>query len=174
MENKKEQLIWGLLRLAMGWTFLWAFFDKVFGLGFATCRDAKTLVVDVMCQKAWVNGGSPTMGFLKFGTKGPLADFYQGLAGSALVDNLFMAGLFLIGLSLILGVGVRIASISGITMLLLMYSAAMLPENNPFLDDHIIYSLVMIGFIFTNAGDYLGLGKKWSNIELVKKYSFLK
>lgn len=174
MENKKEQLIWGILRIGMGWTFLWAFLDKTFGLGFATCRDAKTMVVDVMCQKAWVNGGSPTLGFLKFGTKGPLAEFFQGLAGNAIVDNLFMAGMLLIGLALILGIGVRIASYSGILMFTLMYLSAMLPENNVFLDEHIMYSVMMVGFLFTNAGDYLGLGKKWSQTKLVQHFSFLR
>lgn len=168
------ELVWGILRIGMGWTFFWAFLDKVFGLGFATCRDAKTMAVDVLCAKAWMSGGSPTMGFLKFGTKGPLADFFQGLAGNAFVDNLFMAGLLLIGLALILGVGVRIASVSGGLMLLFMYLAAMLPENNPFLDDHLIYIVLMVGFVLVDAGNYWGLGKKWSETDLVKKVSFLK
>ncbi len=55
--------VWAVLRLGMGWTFSWAFIDKVFGLGFAT-----------KAAGAWLNGGSPTFGFLKFGTKGPFAD----------------------------------------------------------------------------------------------------
>ena len=29
--HKKEAYIWVLLRIAIGWLFLWAFFDKVFG-----------------------------------------------------------------------------------------------------------------------------------------------
>ncbi len=28
--------VWGIFRLGMGWIFLWAFFDKLFGLGYAT------------------------------------------------------------------------------------------------------------------------------------------
>ena len=32
-------VVWGLLRIAMGWTFLWAFLDKAFALGFSTGRN---------------------------------------------------------------------------------------------------------------------------------------
>ena len=38
------QRVFALLRLAMGWTFLWAFLDKAFALGFSTGR----VVNDVM------------------------------------------------------------------------------------------------------------------------------
>jgi thiosulfate dehydrogenase [quinone] large subunit len=63
----------------MGLIFLWAFFDKLLGLGFAT-----------KAENAWINGGSPTSGFLLHGTKGPFAEFFQSLAGIPTVDWLFM------------------------------------------------------------------------------------
>jgi thiosulfate dehydrogenase (quinone) large subunit len=44
-------------RIAIGWTFLWAFLDKAVGLGFATQR-----------ADAWISGGSPTFGYLTFAT----------------------------------------------------------------------------------------------------------
>jgi len=40
----------------------------------------------------------PTLGFLKFATKGPLADVYQSFAGAAWADWLFMVGLAGIGM----------------------------------------------------------------------------
>lgn len=163
MENANNKYLWPILRLLMGWTFLWAFLDKLFGLGFAT-----------VVAKSWLNGGSPTVGFLKFATKGPLASFYQGLAGNPIVDWLFMIGLLLIGISLILGIGVRIAAVSGAVMLLLMYSAALLPVNNPFLDDHIVYAIIMIGLIFSDSGRFIGFGNWWSNTFIVKKFPILK
>ena len=49
----KQKIVFVMLRLAMGFIFLWAFFDKVFGLGFATTS-----------EQAWINGGSPTSVFL--------------------------------------------------------------------------------------------------------------
>ena len=79
----KGGLFWGLLRIAMGWIFLWSFLDKMFGLGFATGRDPKTGVIDFGSPDAWINGGSPTEGFLSFGlhTKEPFTDWYSDLAG---------------------------------------------------------------------------------------------
>src|SRR5690242_8371921 len=58
------------LRLSLGWVFLWAFLDKLFGLGHETKSAA-----------AWINGGNPTKGFMSHGT-GPFADFYNSFAGS--------------------------------------------------------------------------------------------
>jgi len=169
MQNKRDY-VWGILRILMGWTFLWAFIDKTFGLGFATCRDAKTLVVDAMCKGAWINGGSPTLGFLKFGTHGPLAGIYQSMAGNGLVDWLFMLGLLLIGMALILGVGMRVSALTGSLLLFLMFTAGSLPPaQNPLIDQHIIYILVLIGLFLADAGNYLGLGKWWSETKLVQK-----
>jgi len=119
------------LRLSMAFIFLWAFFDKTFGLGFATTAD-----------KAWIAGASPTQGFLTFGTQGPLAEFFQGLAGSPIVDWLFMLGLLFVGLTLALNRFVAWGALAGSTMMLLMYLAVLLPENNPIIDDHIIYIFV--------------------------------
>ena len=86
----------------MGWIFLWAFVDKLLGLGFATAP-----------EKSWLAGGSPTTGFLKFAAKGPFVEIFHAMAGNPIVDWLFMLGLLLIGLALLLGIGVRIAGYSG-------------------------------------------------------------
>lgn len=163
MENNKQNYIWALLRLSLGWMLFWAFIDKVWGLGFAT-----------VAEKSWLNGASPTFGFLKFGTHGPLAGLYQSMAGNPIVDWLFMMGLLLIGMAMILGAGVRIAGYSGALMMLLMYSSKLLPENNPILNEHIIYALVFVGLTFVNAGDTWGVGKWWSNTVIVKKFTWLK
>ena len=126
-----------VLRIALGFIFLWAFVDKLFGFGFATTPD-----------KAWINGGSPTYGFLTFGTKGPLAELFQSIAGSPVVDWLFMMGLLGVGVALIINRFVVLGSIAGTLMVLLMYLAVLPPENNPLIDDHIIYALV---FLFLGA-----------------------
>lgn len=148
----------------MGWLFLWSFLDKLFGLGFAT--DA---------GKGWIDGGSPTYGFLKFGTKGPFVEFFQGLAGDPTIDLLFMLGLLLIGISFIFGVGVRVAAFSGVIMMALMYVAGSIqPKNNPLIDQHVIYALVFVLLCLLNSGRYLGLGNWWENTRLVKLLPFLK
>jgi thiosulfate dehydrogenase [quinone] large subunit len=157
MESNRTPYIWGLLRLVMGWLLFWAFLDKLFGLGFATTP-----------EKAWLAGGSPTQGFLQFGSSGPFSPIFQALGGNPIVDLLFMLGLLLIGLALLLGIGVKIAGYSGAVMMALMWVAILPKENNPIVDEHIPYMLVMIGLARTNAGRWLGLGKWWG--ELVKDY----
>lgn len=119
------------LRLAMAFIFLWAFFDKLLGLGFATTAD-----------KAWINGGSPTTGFLSFGVKGPFAEIFHSLAGVAAVDWLFMLGLLFIGVTLLLNKYVVWGSLAGVVMMSLMWLALLFPENNPIIDEHIVYALV--------------------------------
>ena len=171
--NDKSQVVWAALRISLGFIFLWAFIDKLIGLGFATCRDAKTDAVDVLCSKAWLTDGSPTLGFLKFGTKGPFAEFYQGLAGIAWIDWLFMTGLLLIGLALLSGTALKLATVTGSLMLFLMWTAVLLPENNPVIDDHLVYILVLWGIYFNRDGARWSLRSWWMNFPLVKKYPIL-
>ena len=175
--KKSTQTLHKLLavpRISLGFIFLWAFFDKLLGLGFGTCRDATANTVSTLCDSAWVSGSSPTTGFLKFGTSGPLADFYQSLAGNGFVDWVFMIGLLGIGLGLVLGIAMRLSTISGIAMMLLMYSAALLPENNPVIDDHIIYALVLAAIYAANDQQVFGYAKQWASLDIVKKFPFLR
>jgi len=125
-------MVLSALRLVMGFIFLWAFIDKVFGLGFATTP-----------EKAWINGGSPTTGFLSFAVKGPFVDIFHSLAGVAAVDWLFMLGLLFVGLTLIFNKYVKWGCIAGSLMLFFMYLALLFPENNPIVDEHIVYILVL-------------------------------
>lgn len=159
---EKAKYIFAIIRIAMGWIFLWAFFDKLAGLGFAT-----------ESAKSWLHGGSPTVGFLKFGTDGPFAEFYQSLAGQGWVDWLFMLSLAGIGLALVFGAGLHIARIAGVLLLLMMYTAVLPPENNPFMDEHIIYALVLIALPMLHAGQTWGLGRWWSSMPFVQKHRWL-
>jgi thiosulfate dehydrogenase (quinone) large subunit len=170
----KAGKVWGVLRIAMGWTFLWAFLDKAFALGFTTGRDTETGVIDFFGPAAWINGGSPTEGFLQFGTKGPFADFYAGLS-AAWVDWVYMLSMALIGLALIFGIGTRLAAIGGIIWMGLFYTAsAIWPEHNPFLDEHVVYAIVLAGVAVVGAGRYIGFGKWWENTPLVRRFPVLK
>ena len=51
-----------------------------------------------------------------------------------------MLGLLGIGVALILGIGMRVAAVAGALLLVLMWTAVLPPENNPFMDDHLIYA----------------------------------
>jgi thiosulfate dehydrogenase [quinone] large subunit len=161
-DSQALRYLLGGLRLALGWVFLWAFLDKLFGLGRGTAS-----------ENSWINGGSPTSGFLKNAAAGPFADIYHNIAGQAWADWLFMAGLLGIGTALLAGVAMRIAAASGALLLLLMWTAVLPPENNPFMDDHLIYAGLLVVLTLTGAGHTLGLGRQWEQLPFVAKTPWL-
>jgi thiosulfate dehydrogenase [quinone] large subunit len=173
----KGARFWGVLRIAMGWTFLWAFLDKAFALGFSTGRNPETGAIAFFGPDAWINGGSPTDGVLQFAlhTKGFFADFYGALVGATWVEWAYMLSMLAIGLGLIFGIGTRLAAIGGIIWLAIFYTAtAIWPEHNPFLDDHVIYAIVLAGIAYVGAGRFLGLGRRWDSTALVRRFPVLK
>jgi thiosulfate dehydrogenase [quinone] large subunit len=153
--------VWAATRLGLGWIFLWAFLDKTFGLSHETAS-----------ADSWLNGGSPTEGFLG-GSVGPFSSIYHSIAGSGLVDGLFMVGLAAVGVLLLLGIAMRFACGAGALMVVLMWTASLPPENNLFLDDHIIYALVLGGLALAGAGNTLGLGRRWTRSSLVQRFPWL-
>ena len=161
--QKATRYVFAGLRMALGWTFLWAFLDKMFGLGHETAAKA-----------AWINGGSPTKGFLTFGAAGPFKGLYNDIAGAAWADWLFMLGLLGIGVALLLGIGTRVAAVAGALLLVMMWTAVLPPENNPFMDDHLIYAGLLAGLALVNAGDTHGLGRAWAKLPVDKRLPWLK
>jgi len=151
------------IRLSLGWIFLWAFLDKLFGLGHETAS-----------AQAWIHGGNPTYGFLKMGAEGPFASFYHSIAGDAWANWLFMIGLAGIGIGLIAGVAMRITAAAGAVMLVLMWSVVLPPANNLFMDDHLIYAMVLILLAAMGAGRFVGFGAAWERLAIVQRYPFLK
>jgi thiosulfate dehydrogenase [quinone] large subunit len=162
-----------LLRIATGFIFLWAFLDKTFGFGYAT-----------PAARAWINGGSPTKGFLSSVEVGPLQGVFHSLAGNPIVDWLFMLGLLGIGLALIAGVGLRISAVATTVMMAGMWLAEFPLDkvtaggepsmsNNPIVDYHVIYALIAIVAALAYAGHTWGLGKAWSRLPFVQKNRWL-
>jgi thiosulfate dehydrogenase (quinone) large subunit len=150
------------LRLALGWVFLWAFLDKAFGLGH-----------DTTSAKAWIHGGSPTQGFLGSATTGPFAGAYHSLAGTGFADVSFMVALLALGVALMLGIGMRIAAVAGVVLLVLMWSAVLPPDSNPFMDDHLIYAGILVVLALLGAGNTLGFGRMWTATPLVRRNRWL-
>jgi thiosulfate dehydrogenase (quinone) large subunit len=76
-----------------------------------------------------------------------------------------------------LGVGLRVAAVSGSIIMALMWIAEW-PLNqgstNPLIDYHVIYALVLIVVALTFAGDTWGLGKWWANLPVVRQHSWLR
>jgi len=170
-----------VLRMAFGFTFLWAFLDKTFALGFGTgaqyAEDGSRAGTDFMAQgAAWLNGGSPTEGFLTFGVPAdnPFKDLWTSMAGQAWVDWAFMLGLLGIGVTLLLGVGMRIGTAAGALMYAFMYLASLPLQNNPVVDDHLIGVISMVVLALGAAGTTWGMGHWWNRRKVVQKFPVLR
>lgn len=160
--NTPARYLFAAVRIGLGWTFLWAFLDKTFGLGYST-----------PAANAWIDGGHPTAGFLSR-SEGPLAQMWHNAAGAWWADWLFMIGLAGIGIALILGIGMRIAAATGALLYVLMWTVVLPPTTNPFLDDHLISAAVLVGLALINAGDLVGFGRWWARTPLVRSLPWLR
>lgn len=161
------------VRLLVGGIFLWAFFDKAFGWGYAT-----------PAGKGWVDGGSPTKGFLSGVAAGPMESTFHSWAGTTWADWLFMLGLLGIGTTLAAGVALRFAAVAGSGMMALMWAAEWPPaqrlsdgtasmSTNPFIDYHLVYAMVLIVLAAAYAGRTWGLGRVWERLPFVSRNPWL-
>ncbi|WP_062217700.1 hypothetical protein [Streptomyces sp. NBRC 109706] len=157
-----------------GAIFLWAFLDKTFGLGYATSS-----------ENAWLQGGSPAKGYLASVSVGPLESTFHSWSGEMIIDWLYMGGMAGLGLSLVLGIGLRVTAIAGPLMMLMLWlgefplakhasdgSPTMSP--NPLVDSHVVYAGVMIVVALFSAGRVWGLGSWWERTPLVASYPWLR
>ncbi|MFR9799808.1 hypothetical protein ACL02U_28510 [Streptomyces sp. MS06] len=162
------------LRLLTGFVFLWAFLDKTFGLGYATSSG-----------KGWIDGGSPTKGFLSHVAAGPMESTFHAWAGAAWADWLFMLGLLGIGVALMAGVALRITAVAGTLLMAFMWLAEWPPaqhlsdgspsmSTNPFVDYHLLYAAVMIALAAVGAGATWGLGRLWASLPFVERNQWLR
>ncbi len=150
------------LRIFLGFIFFWAFLDKTFGLGLSTPKN-----------RAWISGGTPTGGYLG-NLQGSLASVFNSMSDSTIVAWLFMLGLLGVGLALFLGIGMKIAATAGSLMMFFIYLSQLPLKTNPFVDQHLIYILVLWLLAFFQAGNFFGFGKWWSDLKLVKNNNWLK
>jgi thiosulfate dehydrogenase [quinone] large subunit len=81
-----------------------------------------------------------------------------------------LAGL---GIALI-GIGMRIAAITGAIVCVMMWSAVLPPENNVFVDYQLVFALLIIGLALVGAGDTLGFGRPRGRTALVRRFPILK
>jgi thiosulfate dehydrogenase [quinone] large subunit len=162
-----------VLRISTGFVFLWAFLDKTFGLGYSTPS-----------AKAWIHGGSPTLGFLKSIDVGPFQSTYHAIAGTWWANWLFMVGMLAVGIALIAGIGLRIAAGAGALIMAMMWfaefpfaqhtaSGAASGSTNPITDYHFIYAAVLVVIAATYAGYTWGLGRWWARQPFVQKHRWL-
>lgn len=137
-----------LLRLTMGWIFLWSGIDK--------------LVTDFSAS-----------GFLVNGTQGPLGDWFQSLgtnqAALDVINPLVIWGQVLIGVTLVLGLFTRAGLFWAAAMMMMFYLAQFPPANNPFMDDHLVYILLFGLLGALGAGRILGVDAWIERIPWVKR-----
>lgn len=162
-----------VLRISTGFVFLWAFLDKTFGLGYSTPS-----------AKAWINGGSPTKGFLSSIDVGPFQSMFHTMAGTWWTNSLFMLGMLAVGVALITGIGLRVAAGAGTLIMALMWfaefplakhtsSGAASGSTNPLTDYHFIYAAVLIVLAAAYAGHTWGLGRVWARLPFVQRHRWI-
>jgi thiosulfate dehydrogenase [quinone] large subunit len=144
-----------LLRLLTGWMMFYAGITKVFDPNWSAAgylNSAKTF-----------------------------AGFYGWLASPGvlpIVNFVNEWGLTLLGVSLILGLGVRLSSILGAVLMLLYYFPILdFPYPNPhsfIVDEHIIYAAVLLYLAAVRAGRIWGLDNWCSNLPLCAKFPRLR
>ncbi|AVT31222.1 MULTISPECIES: DoxX family membrane protein [unclassified Plantactinospora] len=162
-----------VLRVSTGFVFLWAFLDKTFGLGYSTPG-----------ERAWINGGSPTEGFLSHVSVGPFESVAHSIAGAWWANWLFMLGMLAVGVALIAGIGLRVAAASGALIMVLMWFAEFplaqhnsagepTGSTNPFMDYHLVYAVVLVVLAATYAGHTWGLGRMWARLPFVQRHRWM-
>ena len=144
-----------LLRIATGWMMFYAGITKV------------------------LNPEWSAAGYLK--SARAFVDFYQWLTNPGLlpiVNFVNKWGLTLLGISLILGIGVRLSSILGSILMLLYYFPILdFPYPNPhsfLVDEHIIYAFVLLLLASLRAGRVWGLENWCSNLPICSKFPRLR
>ncbi|HDY73183.1 MAG TPA: DoxX family membrane protein [Candidatus Jorgensenbacteria bacterium] len=138
--NRKHYLFLLLLRLGMGWLFVYAGISKI------------------------VNPNWTAAGFLQ--SSKMLSNIYGwfALPGNIIfVDFLNEWGLTLIGVALIVGAAVKYASYFGILLMLLYYFPTLefpyAGGHSFIVDEHVIYILVFLLFIGTRSGEMWGVDR---------------
>lgn len=148
-----QNKILGITRISLGFIFLWAFAAKA---------------------PMWLAGGLPAQGFLANATRGPFVELFVMSAGNPIINFLYMFGLFSVGTALMLGIARKLATLGGILMMALIYLSAFPPANNPLIDEHVIYILILLYMFYKEESyKYLGNYEFWKKLSVVKKFKIL-
>ncbi len=143
-----------LLRISMGWLMFYAGYSKL------------------------IKPGWSAVGYMK-GAK-TFTGFYNWLMSPGIlpvVNFLNEWGLTFLGISLILGVGVRLSATLGGVLMLLYYFPLGFPypsANSIIVDDHIIYALILFFFAAIRAGRYWGLEVWCSRLPICSRFPGLR
>jgi len=151
--EKRNKLIILILRLFIGWFFFYSGLTKV-----------TTYYTD---QPDW-----SAAQFLS-GQKGIFSDYFQTLTSNKLIDYLNAYGQLAIGLGVITGTLLRLASFWGIFLMGMYYMAGYPPKNALLIDTHVLYSGIFILLMSSGAGRYFGVDGLVEKTEIVKRNRWL-
>lgn len=144
-----------LLRIALGWLFFYAGITKV------------------------LNPEWSAAGYLK-GAKTFIGFYHQFMQPDVLpvVNFLNEWGLLALGIALLLGIFVRLASILGVALMLLYYFPVLtfpyIGRNAFLVDEHIVYALALLVLAACRAGRAWGLEPWCVQLPLCSKYPRLR
>jgi len=155
-DSQSERALILFFRLAMAWTFLYAASHQVFVPGWSVA--------------GFLNSTKTFHG---------LFSQFTGPAIAPILTFLVGYGHLLIGLSLLVGLMVRVSAVFGILLMLLYWTAHMdFPyisnTNNFLLDEHIVYAGVLLLLIMKHAGHVWGLDSWAENSRIVQDHPGLK
>jgi thiosulfate dehydrogenase [quinone] large subunit len=153
--TKYQQLTIFLIRISLGWIFFYAGITKV------------------------INPNWSAAGYLNGAKTFP--EFYHWLASPGVLPiTKFLNewGLTLIGLSLILGLFMRLSSVLGAAMMLLYYFPVLtfpkVGANAYLVDEHIVYALVLLFLGAIKAGRVWGLENWCASLPICSRYPKLR
>lgn len=147
--SKTEKIIIFLLRLSLGWIFLYSAVTKI------------------------SNPNWSAEGFLKGAQT--FSNLYNGLTSPAFLPAVNFVnewGQFILGVSLILGIGVRLSSAFGAILMILYYFPQLnfpyIGKTSYLVDEHIVYFLVLVYLAAIRAGRIYGLENWCVNLPICR------
>ena len=115
-----------------------------------------------------LSGKFSAAGYLQNGI-GPFADLFSNLTPNiALLNNIVIWSEIAIGIALVFGLFVRLASYGG-SLMMILYYLPYLPPTSGWINQQIIYLIVFIVLIFSGVGYFLGLDTLFIGLENNKK-----
>ncbi|MEK9160182.1 MAG: DoxX family protein [Patescibacteria group bacterium] len=152
--KKFQKISLTLFRVSLGWMFFYAGISKVL-------------------DPEWTS-----QGYLENATDS--TGFYVWMANSSFlpaIDFMNEWGLTLLGVSLILGLFVRLSGVLGILLMMLYYLALGFPYPNEhalIVDEHIIYSFALLFLVAIQAGRVYGLDAWCGKLPICKRFPKLR
>jgi thiosulfate dehydrogenase (quinone) large subunit len=111
-----------------------------------------------------ISGNFSAVGYLQHGV-GPFAKLFSGLIPDvATLNYLVIWAEIAIGIALILGILIRLASYGG-SLLMIAYYLPYLPPSSGWINQQIIYLLIFITLIFSGIGYFLGMDRLFWQFE---------